>query len=209
MNEFFLETSKLLEEINNAYTLNLKIGDILNSFDEIFILENDFEKIELIDKLLKKLFNQNIFSDDSTNRIIWRIKLLKEIINFKSKNIDFNYLLKIAEEVQKVKIKQMIDLKENNNYLSDFNKIRSKKDILELINNNKKIQPFLKNLHDKNHPHYFIDLDKILELTKNSNTRMYDFFLEFKEISINNELMPYAIGYLIKNIKKITNGVSK
>jgi hypothetical protein len=201
MEEFFFEASLILEEIDNLYSKNIKIDEILNSFDEIFTFDNNQEKIELIDKLQKRLYEEKVFTHLSKNRIIWRLNLLKDIINFKSINNDINYLFTIAEEVNKHKITQMINNNDKNNSFEIINQKRTKNDIIDLLIKNKKIHSYLKNLHDKNHPHYYIDLYKIIELTRN-NPRLNQFFVEFKNISENNDLIPYAIGYIIKNIKK-------
>lgn len=190
------EKSQALKDLENyLHRQPSKIettGYIVQLFEKASINSLD---VELLSKIRREFLREQNLSEDSNNRFIFRLDLLKSTFDWKDS--------KFQDVIHYIVLKQILSLYKMNLDLSD-KKIRIP--VVELptvlrtlkkeIQSNAKKRSLITHLNDKDYPMFQNDLEQLIYQVNDPMVK--EFLNWFKKISDNNH--KFLVGKTIKDI---------
>ncbi len=193
--EYRNEKNQLVEDIykfvSNKPESDQIVDDLLNLYETL--------NLDLVGKVRHDFMDKFGLDEKSKHRVLWRLDLLKTLINWHDQDEDMNRFIIYLSQIQVAKLYEMV---------CDLEDVRSKdlytslpkvlKEFYQFIRKHEdEAYPYLKNIHDADHPLHFHDIDKLINLNPKGDAYKMLLFVKNQE----SEQKVYLIGSALKNYR--------
>ncbi len=195
--EAYLEEEEI---ILNQVKLYMKKPYSTNIVSSILKLEamylNSYDIKDRIDEVIAEAISYDTDKNKHQNRLIWRLELLKNALDWKSNDNEINNLIDYIIEFQLQKVLEIAL-----NITGQYQKLRKLKipyllkEVYRAIDKDpKRIVPLLNHLHDNRHPFFRQDLLELEKLINNHKALKVVNLLK----NLDDEKRIYLLGSVIK-----------
>ncbi len=199
ISEYTNEKEQLVSDIYKFMSKPPIDGEMLNDLLDLY----DTLNLDLANKIKLEFMEKYGLDDKSKHRVLWRLDLLKTLINWHEEDDDIDAFIIYMAQLQVEKLYDMI---------SDMQQVTGRElytDLPEILidfykfirKHEAKAYPLLINLHDYDHPTHHRDYEKLLELKPKGDALKLLLFLKDQ----TSEEKVFLIGSTLKNYR-LKNG---
>lgn len=201
INAYLEEENIILNQVKlylqKPYSQNI-VNSILQ-LEQLYLNGQDIQ--DSINMVIAEAISYDTFQNKHQNRLIWRLELLRNAINWESKDNEINNLIDYIIQYQ---IQKALEIALN--ITGTYQKLRKiklpylLKEVYKSIRKNSlKAVPLLKNLHDSKHPFHYQDLLELREIILESSALKVINLLQ----DLTDEKRIYLLGSIIKRYNDI------
>lgn len=197
----YLEEEAMILNQVKMYLKNPYSNNLVNSLfklEELYL--NSYDIKERIDEVIAEAISYDTDKNKNQNRLIWRLELLKNALDWQSSDNEIKKLIDyiIEDQIQKI-LEIALDLTGQYKKLRRVKVPYLLKEFYKLISKDeRRILPLLNHLHDSRHPFFMQDILELEKLIKNHKALKVLNLLK----NLNEEKRIYLLGSAIKRYNK-------